>query len=237
MVAQATVPAPTPGVSGLILPPEWWNCLRAAATSLKARQRAGIPGDRSDRDHRRDAHAGRARRARQFARRRDPGARHARAGHRGAHRDRSGVLRRGGALRRVPSGGAAEMDQPADIPRRSSIATAVVDPKDFIGAQLTGRIASDPIAMARLVAAASSTRRPFPALAPRPAGRSRARPAAARQRDRPRAHQPGRAVQRARRPARGDGLARHLVAAWSAWARWWRGAPTTCRARPRRSAC
>ena len=34
--------------------------------------------------------------------------------------------------------------------------TAVVDPKDFIGAQLTGRIASDPIAMARLVAAAST---------------------------------------------------------------------------------
>ena len=78
-------------------------------------------------------------------------------------------------------------------------------------AQLTGRIASDPIAMARLVAAASSTDGPsllsrldlpedlVPDLLP---------PA---QRDRSRAHQPRRAVRRARRPARGDGLARHLV--------------------------
>ena len=35
-------------------------------------------------------------------------------------------------------------------------AAAVVDPKDFIASRLTGRIASDPISQARLVAAASS---------------------------------------------------------------------------------
>jgi xylulokinase len=35
-------------------------------------------------------------------------------------------------------------------------ASAVVDPKDFIASRLTGRIASDPISQARLVAAASS---------------------------------------------------------------------------------
>ena len=85
-----------------------------AAASASSATTNRLPRDRSHRDHRRDAHAGRARRARQFARRRHSRARHARAGHRGAHADRSGVLRRGGALRRVPSGGAAEMDQPAE---------------------------------------------------------------------------------------------------------------------------
>ena len=35
MVALANIPAPMPGVSGLILPPEWWRCLREAATSLR----------------------------------------------------------------------------------------------------------------------------------------------------------------------------------------------------------
>ena len=35
ILAQTAVPAPEPGVSGLILPPEWWNCFREAAATLK----------------------------------------------------------------------------------------------------------------------------------------------------------------------------------------------------------
>jgi xylulokinase len=44
-----------------------------------------------------------------------------------------------------------------NIPRALVHASAVVDPKDFIASQLTGRVASDPVAMARLAAAASTT--------------------------------------------------------------------------------
>ncbi|HMK78530.1 MAG TPA: FGGY family carbohydrate kinase, partial [Xanthobacteraceae bacterium] len=48
----------------------------------------------------------------------------------------------------------------AESPEAIARAAAVVDPKDFIAAQLTGHIASDPIASARLMAAADSTRGP-----------------------------------------------------------------------------
>src|SRR5712671_4942448 len=36
IVAQTSLPAPTPGVSGLILPPEWWMIFREAAAQLKS---------------------------------------------------------------------------------------------------------------------------------------------------------------------------------------------------------
>ena len=34
ILAQTSIPAPEPGVSGLILPPEWWNRFREAATTV-----------------------------------------------------------------------------------------------------------------------------------------------------------------------------------------------------------
>jgi xylulokinase len=46
------------------------------------------------------------------------------------------------------------------MPHAIAMAVAVVDPKDFIAAQLTGRIASDPISAARLIAAARSADSP-----------------------------------------------------------------------------
>ena len=52
-------------------------------------------------------------------------------------------------------------------PRALVHAAAVVDPKDFIAVRLTGRIASDPISLARLIAAATR-RRSVTALPARP---------------------------------------------------------------------
>src|SRR5690349_8237560 len=36
IVAETSVPAPSAGITGLILPPEWWHGLRHAAAALKA---------------------------------------------------------------------------------------------------------------------------------------------------------------------------------------------------------
>ncbi len=155
MVALATIPAPTPGVSGLILPPEWWSCLRAAATSLRrdneqaflATEAVAITGVTrtpvvldelgnsltgaiSARDTRAQDIAARTAIDPEFC---------AEAAHYDAFH---------------PAARLKWISQ--QNPKALVFATAVVDPKDFIGAQLTGRIASDAIAMARLVAAASS---------------------------------------------------------------------------------
>ena len=104
------------------------------------------------------------------------GARRARAGDRRAHGDRSGELPRSRALRRIPSGGAAEMDQPADAAgdracargRRSEGLHRVAahgphrERSDFAGAADRG---------------GKLDRRSVAALASRPAGRSRTRSA------------------------------------------------------------
>src|SRR6185436_20498473 len=41
-LALASVPAPTPGVSGLVLPPEWWNAFREAALSLRSQNESAF---------------------------------------------------------------------------------------------------------------------------------------------------------------------------------------------------
>ena len=89
-------------------------------------------------------------------------------------------------------------------------ASAVVDPKDFIASRLTGRIASDPISQARLVAAASTIDGPslLSRLGlPEISCPTCCRPASVI--DRVRTTE--RAVQCARRKAGRDGVARHLV--------------------------
>ena len=186
ILAQTAVPAPEPGVSGLILPPEWWNCFREAAATLKRDDEAafratdaiaitGVTRTPVVLDAVGNSLAGaitaRDARAQEIAARTaiDPR-----------------ELSRSRALRRVPSGGAAEMDQPADAAgdracargRRSEGLHRVAahrahrERSDFAGAADRG---------------GKLDRRSVPALAARPAGRPRAGSAAARQRDRSRA--------------------------------------------------
>jgi xylulokinase len=155
VVAQAAVAAPSPGVSGLILPPEWWNCLREAAVSLKRDNESAflateaiavtgvtrtpvvldelgnsLIGAIPARDARAQEIAARSAIDPEFC----PEAAHYDAFH--------------------PAARLKWISQHA--PKAILYAAAVVDPKDFIAAQLTGRIASDPIALTRLIAAASS---------------------------------------------------------------------------------
>lgn len=156
ILAEAAVPAPAPGVSGLVLPPDWWTGFRQAAGILK-RENAlafaaveavaitgvtrtpilldqvgnSLAGAITARDTRAQETAARTAVDPQYC----PEAAHYDAFHPAAR------------LKWIS----------ANIPRALVHAAAVVDPKDFIAAQLTGRIASDAIAMARLIAAASTT--------------------------------------------------------------------------------
>jgi xylulokinase len=159
LLAEASVPAPEPGISGLILPLDWWNGFRAAAALLKAENEAaflataaiavtGVTRTPVVLDQLGNSLAGaipaRDTRAREIAARSSidpefcPEAAHYDAFHPAARLKWIGQ----------------------NVPRALVHAAAVVDPKDFIGSQLTGRVASDPIAMARLAAAASTTHGP-----------------------------------------------------------------------------
>jgi xylulokinase len=155
MVALANIPAPAPGVSGLILPPEWWSALRAAARELRQQNESAflaaeaiaitgvtrtpvvvdelgnsLTGAIPARDARAQEIAARSAIDPEFC---------AEAAHYDAFH---------------PAARLKWISQ--HNPKAIVYAAAVVDPKDFIAAQLTGRIASDPIAMARLAAASSS---------------------------------------------------------------------------------
>lgn len=155
ILAQTSVPAPEPGVSGLILPPEWWNRFREAAVALRRDDDAAfraadaiavtgvtrtpvvldavgnsLAGAIPTRDSRAQHIAARTAIDPQDC----PEAAHYDAFHPAARLKWIGQ----------------------QTPQAIVHASAVVDPKDLIAARLTGRIASDPISQARLVAAASS---------------------------------------------------------------------------------
>src|SRR4051794_5365091 len=159
IVAQTSVPAPTPGVSGLVLPPEWWIIFRDAAAQLKSENEAAFAataaiaitgvtrtpvvldavgnslfGAIPARDTRAQDLATLTAIDPEFC----PEATHYDAFHPAAR------------LKWISE----------HTPQAIVHAAAVVDPKDFIAARLTGRIASDPIALARLIAAASSAHGP-----------------------------------------------------------------------------
>src|SRR6187549_1969528 len=155
ILAQTSIPAPEPGVSGLILPPEWWNRFREAAATLRREDEGAfkaadaiaitgvtrtpvvldavgnsLAGAITARDARAQEIAARTAIAPESC----PEAAHYDAFHPAAR------------LKWI-----SQQTQQAIVH-----ASAVVDPKDFIASRLTGRIASDPISQARLVAAASS---------------------------------------------------------------------------------
>jgi xylulokinase len=159
VIAQASAAAPTPGVSGLILPLEWWGVFRETAATLRRENESAFAGTAaiavtgvtrtpvvldelgnslvgaiSARDTRAQDIAARTAIDPEYC----PEAAHYDAFH--------------------PAARLKWLSQHA--PQALLHAAAVVDPKDFIAAQLTGRIASDPIALARLIAAASSMHGP-----------------------------------------------------------------------------
>lgn len=156
VVAMASVPAPQPGVSGLILPPEWWSAFREVAASLRQENESafaaveaiaitGVTRTPVLLDAVGNSLAGaipaRDTRAQEVAARTAidptvcPEAAHYDAFH-----------------------PAARLKWISELtPQVIAHVSAVVDPKDFIAERLTGRIASDPISQARLIAAASST--------------------------------------------------------------------------------
>ena len=155
ILAQTSIPAPEPGVSGLILPPEWWNRFRDAAATLRREDEGAfkaadaiaitgvtrtpvvldavgnsLAGAITARDARAQEIAARTAIAPESC----PEAAHYDAFH--------------------PAARLKWISQ--QTPQAIVHASAVVDPKDFIASRLTGRIASDPISQARLIAAASS---------------------------------------------------------------------------------
>ncbi len=155
ILAQTSVPAPQPGVSGMILPPEWWNGFREAAAALrrdddaafKAADAVAVTGVTRTPvvvdavgNSLAAAITARDARAHEIAARTaiDP-----RSCPEAAHYD---AFHPAARLKWISQ----------QSPQAIMHASAVVDPKDFVAARLTGRIASDAISQARLVAAASS---------------------------------------------------------------------------------
>ena len=161
-VAQVALPAPAPDARGLIVPEDWWRAFCDAAAALRRENASAFAdvaaigaivvtgvtrtpvvlghggnalcGAIPARDVRAQEVAGRTAIDSQSC----PEAAHYDAFHPAAR------------LQWLA----------ADAPDLVANAAAVVDPKDFIAAKLTGRIVSDPIASARLAAAADSSHGP-----------------------------------------------------------------------------
>lgn len=159
VLAQATVPAPPTGASGLVLPPEWWSAFREVAALLKDENDAAFRGA--------DAIAitgvtrtpivvdGEGNSLTSAITARD-----ARAQEVAAHTAIDPAL--------CPEAEHYDAFHPAarlkwistTAPQVLTHAAAVIDPKDFVAARLTGKVMSDPISSARLVAAADSAHGP-----------------------------------------------------------------------------
>jgi len=158
-VAQTALPAPSPDTQGLIAPADWWTAFCDAATQLQRDNTLAFAATAAiavtsvtrtpvvlDADASpligamtaRDARAGEIARRTMMDVRDCAEAAHYDAFHPAARLRWIGV----------------------EAPHALVQAAAVVDPKDFIAAKLTGCIASDPIASARLAAAADATRGP-----------------------------------------------------------------------------
>jgi len=156
VVAQTALPSPTPDADGLIAPADWWTAFRDAATTLARADAAAF------------AAAGAIA---VTSVTRTPVVLDANAnplvGAMPARDARAGEIARSSAIEAQDCAEAAHYDAfhpaarlrwiGAERPDVIVNAAAVVDPKDFIAAKLTGRIASDTIASARLAAAADST--------------------------------------------------------------------------------
>lgn len=155
IIAETSVPAPGAGISGLILPPEWWIAFRDAVTVLRRADEmafadtaaiavTGVTRTPVVLDVAGNSLAGaitaRDARAQEVASRStiDP-----QACPEAAHYD---AFHPAARLKWISE----------QSPQALVHARAVVDPKDFIAERLTGRIASDPISQARLIAAAST---------------------------------------------------------------------------------
>jgi xylulokinase len=156
IVAQAALPAPTPDAGELIAPSDWWRTFREAALILKREDAAafarvaaiavtGVTRTPVVLDANGDALIGAM------------SARDARA-QEIAHRTAVDPQLCPEALHYDAFHPAARLKWISKhAPHVIARAAAVVDPKDFVTAQLTGRVASDRIALARLIAAADST--------------------------------------------------------------------------------
>lgn len=159
VVARTTLPSPSPDADGMIAPADWWAAFRDAAATLK----------------RQDASAFAAVAAIVVTSvTRTPVVLDANAnpliGAMPARDARAGAMAAQTAIDPQDCAEAAHYDAFHPAARLKWISTqrpdviaradAVVDPKDFITAKLTGRIASDAIASARLAAAVAPTRGP-----------------------------------------------------------------------------
>jgi len=159
VVAQAALPAPTPDADGMIAPADWWTAFRDAATTLR----------------RDDASAFAAVAAITFTGvTRTPVILDADAnpliGAMPARDARAGAIAAHARIDPQDCAEAAHYDAFHPAARLKWVSTtrpdvigkaaAVVDPKDFIAARLTGRVASDTIASARLSAATDAARGP-----------------------------------------------------------------------------
>ena len=159
VLAQTARPAPTPDARDLIAPTDWWQTFREAALILKRENASTFATVAAI------AVTGVTRTPVMLDAKGDPliGAMSARDARAQDIAERTKI-----DPQTCPEAAHYDAFHPAarlkwiseDSPEVIASAAAIVDPKDFITAQLTGRVASDRIALARLIAAADSSSGP-----------------------------------------------------------------------------